>query len=158
MPFHATRIPLAALASGRLTREMESESDLERLNLTQLRQVSGPQPVPCRVHAQVDLCVEKQTAQGAPYFELRLADAGMRGGEDALSAARLGVFGIWAQAAEVKPLFEYVVVSGIQVTVHVCNPIGSRQSTGLFPAYAYGFTPPASPIGSSLMNRASAGS
>jgi 3'-5' exoribonuclease len=55
---------------------MEPESDLERLSLTQLRQVSGPHPVPCRVHAQVDQCVEKQTSQGAPYYELRLADAG----------------------------------------------------------------------------------
>jgi len=55
---------------------MEHENDLELLSLTQLRQASGPTPLPCRVHAQVDLCVEKQTSQGAPYYELRLADSG----------------------------------------------------------------------------------
>lgn len=65
-----------SLRLWRLTEGMEPESDLERLSLTQLRQVSGPHPVPCRVHVQVDQCVEKQTAQGAPYYELRLADAG----------------------------------------------------------------------------------
>ena len=38
------------------------------------------------------------------------------------------------------------------------NPQGSRRLTGSLPANAYRFSPPASPIGSSLVKRASAGS
>jgi erythromycin esterase len=39
---------------------------------------------------------------------LTLAQAGMRGGEGAVTAAQRGVFAIWSGAAEAKPLFEYV--------------------------------------------------
>lgn len=54
---------------------MPDDSDLELLTLTQLRQVAGPSPQPYRVHVQVDARTEKQTSQGSPYYELKLADA-----------------------------------------------------------------------------------
>ncbi len=69
-------IPLAAPVRSGLTEGMEQENDLDPVSLTHLRQVSGTGPVTCRVHVQVDQCVEKQTSQGAPYYELRLADSG----------------------------------------------------------------------------------
>lgn len=55
---------------------MDDASDLELLTLTQLRQIAGPSPQPYRVHVQVDNRIEKQTAGGAPFLEVKLADAG----------------------------------------------------------------------------------
>ncbi|MBM0106914.1 erythromycin esterase family protein [Steroidobacter sp. S1-65] len=39
---------------------------------------------------------------------MRLADAAMRGESDAVSAAQRGIFTIWSNAEEVRPLLEYV--------------------------------------------------
>src|SRR5689334_8531493 len=44
-------------------------------------------------------------------YDVALAQAGMRSGEDAMTAARRGVFTLWSMSAEVKPLFEYVKAS-----------------------------------------------
>jgi erythromycin esterase len=44
-------------------------------------------------------------------FDVALAQAGMRGTDDAMAAARRGVFTLWSTAAEVKPLFEYIKAS-----------------------------------------------
>ncbi len=52
------------------------DADLDLLTLTQIRQVAGPSPQPYRVHAQVDNRIEKQTSQGSPFYEIKLADAG----------------------------------------------------------------------------------
>lgn len=48
-------------------------------------------------------------------YDVALAQAGMRGPDDAMTAARRGVFTLWSMAAEVKPLFEYIKAS--QATV-----------------------------------------
>lgn len=53
---------------------MDDAPDL--LTLTQLRQIAGPAPQPYRVHVQVDQVTEKQTSGGAPFLEVKLADAG----------------------------------------------------------------------------------
>lgn len=59
------------------TRVMDESTDApDLLTLTQLRQVAGPSPQPYRVFAQVDQRSEKQTSQGAPFLEVKLADAG----------------------------------------------------------------------------------
>jgi erythromycin esterase len=44
-------------------------------------------------------------------YDVALSDAGMRGGDDAQTAARRGVFQLWSGAQEVKPLFDYVKAS-----------------------------------------------
>jgi erythromycin esterase len=44
-------------------------------------------------------------------YDVALAQAGMRGSDDAMTAARRGVFTLWSMAAEVKPLFEYIKAS-----------------------------------------------
>lgn len=41
-------------------------------------------------------------------YDVSLADAAMRGPDDAMAAARRGVFTLWSMSAEVKPLFEYI--------------------------------------------------
>lgn len=41
-------------------------------------------------------------------YDLSLTDAALRAGEDPVAAARRGVFALWANAAEVAPLFGYV--------------------------------------------------
>lgn len=48
--------------------------DLELLTIRQLKRVAGPQPQPYRTHAQIDGSAVKETAQGKPYHELKLAD------------------------------------------------------------------------------------
>jgi erythromycin esterase len=48
-------------------------------------------------------------------YDVALAQAGMRGTDDAMTAARRGVFTLWSMSAEVKPLFEYIKAS--QATV-----------------------------------------
>lgn len=58
------------------TEGMEDDEGLELLSLTQLRQVAGPAPQPYRLHLQVDSRLEKQTSQGSPFLEVKLADAG----------------------------------------------------------------------------------
>jgi erythromycin esterase len=44
-------------------------------------------------------------------YDVALAQAGMRGSDDAMTAARRGVFTLWSMAAEVKPLFDYIKAS-----------------------------------------------
>jgi len=48
-------------------------------------------------------------------YDVALAQAGMRGADDAMAAARRGVFTLWSMAAEVKPLFEYIKASQASV-------------------------------------------
>jgi erythromycin esterase len=48
-------------------------------------------------------------------YDVALAQAGMRGTDDAMTAARRGVFTLWSMAAEVKPLFEYIKASQASV-------------------------------------------
>ncbi|HEY1081684.1 MAG TPA: HD domain-containing protein [Prosthecobacter sp.] len=55
---------------------MDDASDLDLLSLSQIRQIAAPTPQPYRVHVQVDSRVEKQTAGGAPFLEVKLTDAG----------------------------------------------------------------------------------
>jgi erythromycin esterase len=55
-------------------------------------------------------------------YDVALAQAGMRGGDDAMTAARRGVFTLWSMAAEVKPLFEYIKAS--QATVRPLEMAG----------------------------------
>ncbi len=47
----------------------------------------------------------------AGFYDVALADAGMRGADDALTAARRGVSSVWSQAREVEPLFAYIKAS-----------------------------------------------
>lgn len=54
---------------------MSGENDIDLLTITQLKQVAGSSPQPYRIHAQVDGRVEKTTAQGSPFWEVRLVDA-----------------------------------------------------------------------------------
>jgi 3'-5' exoribonuclease len=49
--------------------------ELDLLTLSQLKQIASTQAQPYRVHAQVEQKAEKKTSGGAPYVELRLADA-----------------------------------------------------------------------------------
>ncbi len=44
-------------------------------------------------------------------YDVALAQAAMRGTDDAMAAARRGVFTLWSEAAEVKPLFAYIKAS-----------------------------------------------
>jgi erythromycin esterase len=44
-------------------------------------------------------------------YDVALAQAAMRGPDDAMTAARRGVFTLWSMSAEVKPLFEYIKAS-----------------------------------------------
>jgi len=44
-------------------------------------------------------------------YDVALAQAGMEGGDDAITAARRGVFTLWSAAAEVAPLFTYIKAS-----------------------------------------------
>jgi len=55
-------------------------------------------------------------------YDVALAQAGMRGTDDAMTAARRGVFALWSMAAEVKPLFEYIKAS--QATVRPLEMAG----------------------------------
>jgi erythromycin esterase len=41
-------------------------------------------------------------------YDVALAQAGMRGGDDGVTAAKRGIFTLWSVAAEVKPLFDYI--------------------------------------------------
>ncbi|MBS0333095.1 MAG: erythromycin esterase family protein, partial [Proteobacteria bacterium] len=41
-------------------------------------------------------------------YDVSLAQAAMRAGEDPVAAAGRGIFALWAQAAECRPLFEYI--------------------------------------------------
>lgn len=52
----------------------EDSHDLELLTIRQLKRVAAPQAQPCRIHAQVDGNAVKETSQGKPYHELKLAD------------------------------------------------------------------------------------
>ncbi len=44
-------------------------------------------------------------------YDVALADAAMDGTDDAMTAARRGIFTLWSMSAEVKPLFEYIKAS-----------------------------------------------
>src|SRR5438094_957924 len=44
-------------------------------------------------------------------YDVTLSDAGMRGSDEAIAAARRGVFQLWSGAEEVRPLFDYVKAS-----------------------------------------------
>jgi erythromycin esterase len=44
-------------------------------------------------------------------YDVALAQAGMRSGDDAVTAAGRGIFTLWSAASEVRPLFEYVKAS-----------------------------------------------
>jgi len=55
-------------------------------------------------------------------YDVALAQAGMRGTDDAMTAAQRGVFTLWSMAAEVKPLFEYIKAT--QVTVRPLEMAG----------------------------------
>lgn len=52
----------------------EDSHDLELLSIRQLKRVAAPQAQPYRIHAQVDGNAVKETSQGKPYHELKLAD------------------------------------------------------------------------------------
>ena len=45
------------------------------------------------------------------FYDLELTQASMRAGEDAVAAARRGIFTLWSNAEEVRPLFEYAKAS-----------------------------------------------
>jgi erythromycin esterase len=55
-------------------------------------------------------------------YDVALAQAGMRGTDDAMAAAQRGVFTLWSMAAEVKPLFDYIKAS--QATVRPLEMAG----------------------------------
>jgi erythromycin esterase len=55
-------------------------------------------------------------------YDVALAQAAMRGTDDAMTAARRGVFTLWSMAAEVKPLFVYIKAS--QATVRPLKMAG----------------------------------
>lgn len=55
-------------------------------------------------------------------YDVALSDAGMRGGDDPVAAARRGVFQLWSDSEEVRPLFQYVKAS--QTTGHPLNMAG----------------------------------
>ena len=55
-------------------------------------------------------------------YDVALAQAAMRGSDDAMTAARRGVFALWSMAAEVKPLFAYIKAS--QATVRPLEMAG----------------------------------
>jgi erythromycin esterase len=44
-------------------------------------------------------------------YDVRVVDESLRAGADPAAAARLGVFAVWSQSAEVLPLFEYASAS-----------------------------------------------
>lgn len=49
-------------------------------------------------------------------YDVALSDAGMRGGDDPMTAARRGIFQLWSGAGEARPLFDYIKAS--QTTAH----------------------------------------
>ncbi len=55
-------------------------------------------------------------------YDVALAQAAMRGTDDAMTAARRGIFALWSGAAEVRPLFEYIKAS--QTTVRPLEMAG----------------------------------
>jgi len=55
-------------------------------------------------------------------YDVALAQAGMRGSDDAMTAARRGVFALWSMAAEAKPLFDMIKAS--QATVRPLEMAG----------------------------------
>lgn len=72
MSFIADR---SAISSFNPVMENDMTDQLDLLTLLQLRQIANPSPQPYRVHAQVDSRADKQTSQGAPFIEIKLADA-----------------------------------------------------------------------------------
>lgn len=58
----------------------------------------------------------------AGLYDVALAQAAMCGADDAMTAARRGIFSLWSVAAEVQPLFEYIKAS--QATVRPLEMAG----------------------------------
>jgi erythromycin esterase len=56
------------------------------------------------------------------FYEMRLAQAALRGGEDPVLAAQRAVMTIWSNAAEVRPLFDYVKAT--QITTRPIDMVG----------------------------------
>ncbi len=52
------------------------------------------------------------------FYDVRLAQAGLRSAQDPVSAAQRGVLSVWSNAREVRPLFEYV-----KATQSSANPL-----------------------------------
>jgi erythromycin esterase len=68
---------------------------------------------------------------------MRLAQAGMRGGDDAVTAAQKGIFTIWSNTEEVRPLLQYVKAS--QSSARPMEMAGFDQqftARGAFDAFA----------------------
>jgi erythromycin esterase len=55
-------------------------------------------------------------------YDVELSEAGMRGSDPALTAARRGVFQLWSDTGEVRPLFDYIKAS--QATAHPLHVAG----------------------------------
>lgn len=55
-------------------------------------------------------------------YDVELSQAGMRGSDAAVAAARRGIFRLWSDSEEVRPLFEYIKVS--QTTTHPLDMAG----------------------------------
>lgn len=54
----------------------DTAADLDLLTISQLKSIANAQPQPYRLHAQVDMKAERTTSGGAPFLEIKLADAG----------------------------------------------------------------------------------
>ncbi len=52
----------------------EDQTPPDRLSITELRQVAATTPQVYRIQAQVDAVSQRQTSQGKPYFDVKLAD------------------------------------------------------------------------------------
>lgn len=76
-------------------------------------------------------------------YDVALAQAGMRGGDDGPTAAQRGIFALWSLAAEVKPLFNYIKSS--QQTISPIEMAGfdlqvtADGSTAQFASYLKAF-------------------
>lgn len=54
----------------------DSAADLDLLTISQLKSIASGQPQPYRLHVQVEMKAERTTSTGAPFVEVKLADAG----------------------------------------------------------------------------------
>lgn len=90
-------------------------------------------------------------------YDVALAQAGMRGSDDSVTAAKRGIFTLWSAAAEVKPLFDYIKSS--QQTINPLEIAGfdmqvtADGSVNQFASYLQEFT--ASLTDPAVRNRAS---
>jgi erythromycin esterase len=65
-------------------------------------------------------------------YDVALAQAAMRGAEAPIDAARKGVFGLWTEAVEVKPVFDYVRAT--QATLRPLEMAGFDMQVSAGPA------------------------